>query len=104
MAEMKFEETSVRKIKRAYCELSKKHHSDRGDGSEQFKEINKAYKKLSNDDDDGDHILNEIIHLYSLFLSQISSIIIKPHALLYAHLHHFESLSYDLGKRVNLKQ
>ncbi|CAF2397126.1 unnamed protein product [Rotaria sp. Silwood2] len=131
-------EATVSEIKRAYRELSKKHHPDRGGDPEQFKEIAKAYKTLTDEEAKGnwqkygnpdgpgvtrfgialpkwlvdhqnsifvlliytgvfmivlpvivcvwwqksaryagDHILIDTIHLYWVFLSKTSSIIIK---------------------------
>ncbi|CAF1443825.1 unnamed protein product, partial [Didymodactylos carnosus] len=47
---LNLKEVTVAEIKRAYRELSKKHHPDRGGDPEQFKEISKAYKTLTDEE------------------------------------------------------
>ncbi|CAF3624233.1 unnamed protein product [Adineta steineri] len=43
-------EATIAEIKRAYRDLSKKHHPDRGGDAEMFKEIAKAYKTLTDEE------------------------------------------------------
>ncbi|CAF5202205.1 unnamed protein product, partial [Rotaria magnacalcarata] len=43
-------EATLPEIKRAYRDLSKKHHPDRGGDAEMFKEIAKAYKTLTDEE------------------------------------------------------
>jgi translocation protein SEC63 len=43
-------EASMSEIKRAYRELGRKHHPDRRGDPEQFKEIAKAYRTLTNEE------------------------------------------------------
>lgn len=43
-------DATKKEIKKAYRELSKKHHPDKGGDEEEFKKISKAYKVLSDDE------------------------------------------------------